>query len=230
MFDNIYRHGFVRVAVCVPRVRVAEPKANAAETLRLARLAHGEQAALALFPELGISCYTNDDLFFQDALLEEVRQELSGLVEASRELMPVLIVGAPFAVEGRLYNCAFVIHRGKLIGIVPKAYLPNYREFYEKRYFAPGISQIGRCVPFGGGEIPFGTDLLFGATDLRDFVIHVEICEDVWTPIPPSSLGAMAGATVLANLSASNITVGKARARRDLCRSQSMRCVAAYLY
>ncbi len=144
----------------------------------------------------------------------------------------MLIVGAPFVVEGRLFNCAFVMHRGALLGIVPKAYLPNYREFYEKRHFAAGVSQTERCVAFGGSDtVPFGTDLLFcRASDVQDFVIHVEICEDVWVPIPPSSYGAMAGATVLANLSASNITVGKAQARRDLCGSQSMRCVAAYLY
>ena len=229
-FDNIYAHGFLRAAVCVPRVHVAEPKANAAESLRLARLADERQAGLALFPELGISAYTNDELFFQDALLTQVSSELAGLIEASRELLPVLIVGAPFAVEGRLYNCAFVMHRGALLGIVPKAYLPNYREFYEKRYFAPGVERTRGSVTFAGREVPFGTDLLFRASDVADLVVHVEICEDVWTPIPPSSLGAMAGATVLANLSASNITVGKAQARRDLCRSQSMRCVAAYLY
>ena len=230
MFDNLYTHGFARVAVCVPRLKVADPKANAAETLRLARLAHAEHAALALFPELGLSAYSNDELFFQDALLDGVRAELEGIITASRELWPVLVAGAPFAVDGRLFNCAFVIHRGKLLGIVPKAYLPNYREFYEKRYFASGLAQMGRDVGFAGESVPFGTDLLFAASDLRDFVIHVEICEDVWTPIPPSSLGALAGATVLANLSASNITVGKAQARRDLCRSQSVRCVAAYLY
>jgi NAD+ synthase (glutamine-hydrolysing) len=230
VFDNIYDHGFARVAVCVPRVKVAEPEANADESLRLARQAHDAQAALALFPELGISAYTNDDLFFQDALLEKVRAQLSRLLEASRDLYPVLILGAPFAVDGRLFNCAFIMHRGVLLGIVPKAYLPNYREFYEKRHFAPGVSQVGRFVAFGGRDIPFGTDLLFRASDVQDFVVHVEICEDIWTPAPPSSYGAMAGATVLANLSASNIVVGKAQARRDLCRSQSMRCIAAYLY
>ncbi|MBV9568253.1 MAG: NAD(+) synthase [Hyphomicrobiales bacterium] len=230
MFDNIYGHGFARVAVCVPRIKVAEPEPNATETLRLARRAHDEQAVLALFPELGVSAYTNDDLFFQDALQGAVNAQLSRILEESRELRPILIVGAPFPVDGRLFNCAFVIHRGTLLGIVPKAYLPNYREFYEKRYFALGASQSARTVTFAGQEAPFGTDLLFRASDLQDFVVHVEICEDVWTPAPPSSFGAMAGATILANLSASNIVVGKAQARRDLCRSQSMRCIAGYLY
>ena len=230
MFDNIYRHGFARVAVCVPRVKIAEPEANATETLDLARRAHDDEAVLALFPELGISAYTNDDLFFQDALEGAVQAQLLRVLEASDEMRPVLIVGAPFALDGRLFNCAFVMHRGALLGIVPKAYLPNYREFYEKRHFALGVSQGGRNVTFAGREVPFGTDLVFRASDVQDFVLHVEICEDIWTPAPPSSYGAMAGATILANLSASNIVIGKAQARRDLCRSQSMRCIAAYLY
>jgi len=230
MFDNIYNHGFARVAVCIPQVKVAAPAANAAETLRLARDAHQKSCAVALFPELGITAYTNEDLFHQDALLEASARELTGIIEQSRELMPVLIVGAPFATQGRLFNCAYVIHRGKLLGIVPKSYLPNYREFYEKRHFAAGWSQATRTVTFDGQEVPFGTDLIFSATDLPDLTIHVEICEDVWTPVPPSTFGALAGATVLANLSASNITVGKADNRRILCKSQSARCIAAYLY
>ena len=230
MFDNIYNHGFARVAVCIPQVKVADPAANAAETLRLSQEAHAKSCALALFPELGISAYTNEDLFHQDALLEATAAEIRGIMERTRELMPVLIVGAPFELEGRLFNCAFVIHRGRLLGIVPKSYLPNYREFYEKRHFAPGWPQTPRLVTFAGEEVNFGSDLIFTASDVRDLKIHVEICEDVWTPVPPSTFGALAGATVLANLSASNITVGKADNRRMLCRSQSARCIAAYLY
>ncbi|MGM4892817.1 NAD(+) synthase [Tardiphaga sp. 839_C3_N1_4] len=230
MFDNIYNHGFARVAVCIPQVKVAEPAANAAETMRLAREAHTMSCALALFPELGISAYTNEDLFHQDALLEASAREINGIIEQSRDLMPVLIVGAPFPLQGRLFNCAYIIHRGKLLGIVPKSYLPNYREFYEKRHFAAGWLQGSRVVQFAGQDTPFGTDLIFSAKDMPDFAIHVEICEDVWTPVPPSTFGALAGATVLANLSASNITVGKADNRRMLCRSQSARCIAAYLY
>ncbi len=230
MFDNIYNHGFARVAVCIPQVKVAAPSANAAETMRLARDAHQKSCAVALFPELGITAYTNEDLFHQDVLLEASARELTGIIEQSRELMPVLIVGAPFATQARLFNCAYVIHRGKLLGIVPKSYLPNYREFYEKRHFAAGWSQATRTVTFDGQDVPFGTDLIFSATDLPDLTLHVEICEDVWTPVPPSTFGALAGATVLANLSASNITVGKADNRRTLCKSQSARCIAAYLY
>lgn len=230
MFDNIYRHGLVRVAVCIPKVNVAQPAANASETLDLARQAHAAHCAVALFPELGISAYSNDDLFLQDALLDSTAQQIAKIVEASRELLPVLIVGAPVAVAGRLFNCAVVIHRGRILGVVPKSYLPNYREFYEKRYFASGWSQGHGVVRLAGQEAPFGTDLVFEASDVQGCVIHVEICEDVWTPAPPSTFGALAGATILANLSASNITVGKADNRRMLCRSQSARCVAAYLY
>src|SRR5579872_4813126 len=169
MFDNIYCHGFARVAVCIPKVRVADPATNGAETLRLAQAAHDKQSAVALFPELGISAYTNDDLFFQQALLQGSAEQITRIINASLRLAPVLIVGAPFPLQGRLFNCAFVIHRGKLLGIVPKAYLPNYREFYEKRYFAAGWPQDVRTVTFGdAAEVPFGTDLLFSATDAPD--------------------------------------------------------------
>lgn len=230
MFHDMYHHGFARLAVGVPPVRVADADANAAATIEMARAAHGRDAALALFPELGLSAYSNDDLFHQDALLERVRARLGDIVEASRELMPVLLVGAPLASDGRLFNCAVVIHRGRVLGVVPKAFLPNYREFYEKRHFAPGLGVSGRMIRLLGADVPFGTDLVFTARDVADFTLGVEICEDVWTPSPPSTLAALAGATVLANLSASNITIGKAEARRLLCRAQSARCVAAYLY
>jgi NAD+ synthase (glutamine-hydrolysing) len=229
-FHSIYRHGFVRVAVGVPLLQVANPAFNAAHTLNLARLASQRQAAVALFPELGLSAYTNDDLFHQDALLDQVRAEIAHLVEASRELMPILLVGAPLRFEQRLFNCAVVIYRGRILGVVPKSYLPNYREFYEERYFSAAREAVQREVTLAGQVAPFGNDLLFRAENIADFTLHVEICEDVWTPIPPSSYAALAGATVLANLSASNITIGKADYRRDLCRSQSAKCLAAYLY
>ena len=146
------------------------------------------------------------------------------------DLTPVLLVGAPLRFEGKLFNCAVVIYRGQVLGITPKSFLPNYREFYEKRQFTAGRNAVGREVTFLGRTVPFGSDLIFDATNIRDFSLHVEICEDVWTPIPPSTFAALAGATVLTNLSASNITVGKADYRRDLCAAQSGKCVAAYLY
>jgi NAD+ synthase (glutamine-hydrolysing) len=229
-FHSIYTHGFVRAAVCIPFVRVADPAFNVEHTLGLARRASELHAAVALFPELGLSAYSNEDLFHQDALLDATEESLARLVEESHELSPILLVGAPLRFEGKLFNCAVVIYRGRVLGIVPKTYLPNYREFYEKRQFTSGRDAVSREVALLGGPVPFGNDLVFAAANVDDFALHVEICEDVWTPIPPSTYAALAGATMLANLSASNITVGKAEYRRALCANQSARCIAAYLY
>ena len=246
-FYSIYRHGFVRVAVCVPHVSVADPAFNTARTIGLADQASQEGAAVALFPELGISSYAIDDLLQQEALLDGVLAGIAQVTEASKQLNPVLLVGAPLRFENRLFNCAVIIYSGRVLGIVPKTYLPSYREFYETRQFSSARHGVGRTVQFQGETIPFGNDLLFQAhvksdnsqrdgqelveeENTREFVLHVEICEDVWTPIPPSSYAALAGATVLANLSASNITIGKSHYRKDLCASQSGKCIAAYLY
>jgi NAD+ synthase (glutamine-hydrolysing) len=229
-FFSIYSHGMVRATVCIPHLRVADAGFNTTRTLELARRASDLGAALALFPELGISAYSNEDLFHQDALLDAVAAGVARVVEESRELTPVLLVGAPLRFGAQLFNCAVVIYRGKVLGIVPKTYLPNYREFYEKRQFTSAREAASRVVRFVGEDVPFGNDLVFAATNLADFAIHVEICEDLWAPTPPSTFGALAGATVLANLSASNITVGKAEYRRDLCAAQSGKCLAAYLY
>ncbi len=229
-FHSIYRHNIVRVAVAVPHVRIGDPAFNAERTVALARQAHRRRAVLALFPELGLSGYTLEDLFHQDALLDATEQALAQVVAASRELDPVLVVGAPLRLEQRLFNCGVVVHGGRILGAVPKSFLPNYREFYERRQFVAADHALAREVVLLGQRIPFGPDLLFRATNMPDFVLHVEICEDLWVPIPPSTYAALAGATVLANLSASNITVGKADYRRSLCASQSARCIAAYLY
>ena len=229
-FHNPYSHGFVRTAVCVPRLFLSNPEKNADATIAMAREAAAEGAALVLFPELGLAGYSNDDLFQQDALLESVRAALARITEASRKIAPVLVVGAPLEVKGRLYNCGVVIHDGEILGVVPKSYLPNYHEFYEHRQFAAArtaaVSEFRLC----GRKVPFGTDLLFECETVKGFALSVEICEDVWTPIPPSSYAAMAGATVIANLSASNITIGKAEYRKVLCAAHAGRCVAAYLY
>lgn len=229
-FNSLYSHGFVRAAVCVPFVRVADPEYNTERTLELARRASDEHAALALFPEMGISAYSNDDLFHQDALLVATEDGIRRIVAASRDLAPVLVVGAALRFEAKLFNCAVVIYRGRVLGILPKTYLPNYREFYEKRQFSSASEAVSQEVRFLGERVPFGNDIIFTAENLPDFTLHAEICEDVWTPIPPSTYAAMAGATVLCNLSASNITIGKAEYRRTLCAGQSGRCVAAYLY
>ncbi len=229
-FLSPYTHGFLRVAVCTPEVRVADPSFNVERTIALAEIASADRAALALFPEMGLSAYSNDDLFQQDVLIEATLKALERLVEASRSLAPVLIVGAPLRIEQKLFNCGVVVHQGKILGIAPKSYLPSYREFYEKRQFAPARAALAREAELFGTPVPFGAELLFQAELLPAFTFHIEICEDLWTPIPPSSFAALAGATVLANLSASNITIGKADYRKLLAAAQSGRCVAAYLY
>jgi NAD+ synthase (glutamine-hydrolysing) len=229
-FNSAYSHGFIRVAVCVPSVRVADPEFNATHTAILARQASRAGAAVVLFPELGLSAYSNDDLFQQDGLLEASKAALARLIRESRQLIPILIVGVPLRLDARLFNCAAVIYRGRLLGLAPKTYLPNYREFYEKRQFTSGRRAISREVHLFGQSVPFGNDLIFTAANVEGVNLHVEICEDVWVPIPPSTYAALGGATILANLSASNITIGKADYRKTLCESQSAKCIAAYLY
>jgi NAD+ synthase (glutamine-hydrolysing) len=229
-FFSPYRHQFVRIGACVPRVAAAEPRRNAENVLGL--LAEGNQARVALmvFPELCVSAYAIDDLLFQDAVLDEVVRQIDGLICTSAELFPIFVVGAPLRSQGHLYNCGVVIHRGALLGVVPKVFLPNYREFYERRHFASGEGVVGRSIAIAGREAPFGSDLMFAARGEAGFTFHVEICEDLWVPQPPSTAAALAGAEVLLNLSASNITIGKAQMRRLLCASQSARCIAAYAY
>ena len=229
-FFSLHRQGFVRVATCTPRTSVGDPAANADETLALMREGDRRHVDLMLFPELGISAYAIDDLFLQDALLDAVEVSIKRLVEASRDLRPVCIVGAPVRRNGRLYNCGVVISRGRILGVTPKSFLPNYREYYENRWFAPGFGIAGLEVELAGEVVPFGTDLLFAASDLPDFIVHVEICEDFWAADPPSTQGALAGALILCNLSASNIVIGKAETRGILSASQSLRCMAAYVY
>jgi len=214
----------------VPSLRVADTAYNVARTIDLARQASAAHAALALFPELGISAYSNEDLFHQDALLEACVAGLGELVKESLSLSTVMVVGAPLRAEARLFNCAVVIYRGRILGVVPKTHLPNYREFYEKRQFTSGRNALFPEIELLGRRVPFGNDLVFVASSVENFRLHTEVCEDVWTPLPPSSVAALAGATVLCNLSASNITIGKADYRHTLCASQSGRCIAAYLY
>ncbi len=229
-FRSIYRHGFARVAACTLPVRLADPAANAEATASLAARCGEDGAVLAVFPELGISGYTIEDLRQQDALLDAVETALASLRERSRHLLPLILVGAPLRHDDALFNCAVAIHRGRILGVVPKSYLPNYREFYEARQFAPGAGRVGETIGVAGALAPFGTDLLFVAEDVAGLVVHAEICEDLWVPSPPSTHAVLAGATVIGNLSASNITVGKAETRRLLCQAQSARGLCAYLY
>ena len=229
-FLSIHAHGLARVAAATPHASAGDPTANAASILALAREADAARADLVVYPELALSSYAIDDLHLQDALLDRVEDELARLAQATAALRPLLLVGAPLRRNGRLYNTAVVLHRGAILGVVPKSYLPNYREYYEKRWFAPGIGLVGLEIMLGGGAVPFGTDLLFAASDLPDFVVHAEICEDYWAPLPPSTLGALAGATLLCNLSASNFVIGKERERLLLGAAQSARTAAAYIY
>lgn len=229
-FYCLHTHGFVRVAVATPNVRVADPAFNVARTIELAREADHRGASLVLFPELGLSSYAIDDLLQQEALLGAVEAALIELVEASRGVHPLIVVGAPLRHRGRLYNCGVAILRGRVLAVTPKVYLPNYREFYEQRHFASGAFISGEDIEIAGQYAPFGSDTLLEATDFRGLVIHMEICEDVWVPIPPSSRAALAGATVLLNLSASNAIVGKSDYRETLCAAHSARCLSAYLY
>ena len=229
-FRSIYGHGFLRVAACTVETAIADPARNAEAILAVARRCHADAVGVAVFPELSLSGYALEDLFLQQTLHEAVATALDAIVAGSRDLLPVLVVGAPLRHRHRLYNTAVVIHRGAVLGVVPKSYLPNYREFYEKRHFAAGAGVNGAAISAGAAEAPFGTDLLFAADDLPGFVLGVEICEDMWVPVPPAGALAQAGATVLANLSGSPITIGRARSRELLCQSTSARCLAAYVY
>jgi NAD+ synthase (glutamine-hydrolysing) len=228
-FHSVYHQGFLRVAACTLQTAVADPAANAASVVASARECHEDGVGLAVFPELALSGYSIEDLLMQDSLLDAVELALADVVAASADLTPVLVVGAPLRWRHRMYNTAVVVHRGRVLGVAPKSYLPTYREFYERRQAAPGDDVHG-TITVAGAEVPFGPDLLFEAADVPGFVLHVEICEDMWVPVPPSAEAALAGATVLANLSGSPITIGRAEDRRLLVRSASSRCLAAYVY
>ena len=229
-FYAMHRHGFVRVATSTPRVRTADVDYNRDGIIDEAQRAHAAHVDLLVYPELCVSSYALDDLLLQSALLDAVEEAIGAIVAASKGLTPVLLIGAPLRKEGRLYNCALAVADGQLLGAVPKSYLPNYREFYEKRWFASGLNVKGKTIGVGEREIPFGTDLVFASNQLPGFKLFVEICEDFWAPTPPSTLGALAGATILANLSASDIVIGKADERKLLSQSQSARTASAYIY
>lgn len=228
-FFSVYRHGFVRVAAATHHTVLADPAANAESVLRIAQLCADRGVAVAVFPELTLSGYSVEDILLQNTLIDAVEAALADIVAASVDYGVVLIVGAPLRVRHRIYNTAVVIHRGVVLGVVPKSYLPGYREFYEPRQCAAGDTESGTII-LGGAEVAFGPDLLFSASDIAALVFHVEICEDMFVPVPPSAYAALAGATVLVNLSGSPITIGRAQDRELLARSASARCVAAYVY
>jgi NAD+ synthase (glutamine-hydrolysing) len=222
-------HGFIRVAAASPRVKVADCRHNARDILAMMTQAEEEEVSVLVFPELALTGYTCADLFHQHTLLRGAVDALAEIV-TDTTFSGVAIVGLPLVVDEDVYNCAAVLHRGAILGVVPKSFIPNYKEFYEMRWFSPAARASSRTLNLLGREIPFGTDLIFTATNVDGLAIGVEICEDLWVPIPPSCLQALHGATVLCNPTASNEIIGKYNYRRQLILNQSGRCVAAYIY
>ncbi|WP_316670279.1 NAD(+) synthase [uncultured Propionibacterium sp.] len=229
-FASLYDQGFARVAACTTAVAIADPATNAARLAEQAGRMAGRGAAVVAFPELSLTGYAIDDLLLNQRLLDGALEALASFAGATAALTPLLVVGAPLRRGNRLYNCAVMVHRGRVLGVAPKSHLPNYREFYEKRYFASGAGLRGEIDLGGLGRVPFGDDLHFRATDVAGLDVHVEVCEDMWVPVPPSSRAALAGATVLVNISGSPITVGRAADRHLMCRSASARDIAACVY
>jgi NAD+ synthase (glutamine-hydrolysing) len=221
-------HGFLRVAAAVPSLRVADCDHNAGRIVALLEQARG--VSVVLFPELSVTGYTCADLFHQPTLLDAARHALARIAKHTTNFPGLAVVGLPLAVDNQIFNCAAVLHRGQVLGLVPKSFLPNYKEFYERRWFASAFTARSRSVRLAGHDVPFGTHLLFQAGDFDGLTIGIEICEDLWVPVPPSSLQALNGATLLLNLSASNEVIGKANYRRQLVLNQSGRCLAAYVY
>lgn len=228
-FYSAYDQGFVRVAAATMPVVPAQPARNVQAVIAMAQELSGRGVGVAVFPELGLTGYSLNDLLLQSPLLDAAEQAVATLLEASRDLLPLLVVGLPVRWRNRVLNAAAVVHRGELLGVVPKSYLPTYREFYERRHFGPGDDIRGE-VELAGRRVPLGPDLLFAADDVPGLVVHAEVCEDMWVPVPPSSEAALAGATVLLNLSGSPITVARAEPRKMLARASSMRGIAAYAY
>ncbi|GIM63028.1 hypothetical protein Pve01_79510 [Planomonospora venezuelensis] len=229
-FYSAYAQGFARIASVTVPVHLADPVANAAAVLEQAQACHDDSVAVAVFPELCLTGYSVDDLFLQDTLLATVEEALAEIVAASADLMTMLVIGAPVVHGNRVFNAAVVVHRGSVLGVAPKSYLPNYREFYERRWFAPGDDRELEWISVAGQHVRFGPDLIFRCLDVPGLDLHVEVCEDMWVPVPPSAEAALAGATVLANLSGSPITIARAEDRKLLARSASARCSAAYVY
>ena len=223
--------GFARLAAAVPSCRVTDFETNLAHTEALWRQAHEEGVAVVVFPELGLCGYTARDLLHDTHLLQRSRDGLLSLAAAGAELSPLAIVGLPLRVGSGLFNVAAAIQGGRVLAVVPKSFLPNYREFEEARWFRPGTEvEPGSTVRIGEHEVPFGTDVLLAADGDPDLVVGIELCEDVWVHAPPSSSAISAGATVVVNLSASNFTIGKAELRRLLARASSDRGKCAYVY
>ena len=223
-------YGYVKVGSAVPKLRVADCVYNKEEILKLVEAAAAKQVRVLSFPELSVTGYTCADLFFQAPLLHAAEQAIQEIAEATKALNIFLLIGAPIAVDNQMFNCAVALYRGKLLGIVPKTHIPNYSEFYEERWFASADDLLTEEITYAGQNVPIGADLIFAAADFPALKIGVEICEDLWVPIPPSSYLSLYGATLLLNLSASNELASKPGYRRQLVSQQSARCLSAYVY
>jgi len=222
--------GAFRIGSACPEISLGDVRGNAGSIADAMSEAAREGVDLLVLPELSLTGYSLDDLHLQAALLESARREILRLAEISRGSGVLTIFGAPVATDGAVYNCAVFVHGGRVLGIVPKTYLPTYREYYERRQFASALERVSPCADLGNGPTPFGEDLVFPVADRKGCVIGAEVCEDMWAPVPPSSLLALAGATIIANLSASNITIGKAEVRDRLCSARSAGAMCAYAY
>lgn len=221
-------YGFVKIASIVPEVSVSDCRYNTEKIIDLAKEAYKNDNQIIVYPELSIPAYTCGDLFLQSFLLKEVENSINTLCNATKELKDMLIVvGAPLMNKNKLYNCAVAIENGKIEGVVPKTFLPNYREYYEKRWFTSAYNCKETTITILGQNVPFGSDLIFSKGDAK---ISIEICEDLWTPIPPSSFAAIAGANVVLNLSATNEVISKNKYLKELIKQQSARCMCAYIY
>lgn len=229
-FYDLHEQGLVRVATATPLLRPADVAFNTDGIIAEATKAHDQNVDLLVYPELCVTAYAIDDLLLQHALLVAAEHAVVDVVEASAGLTPVLVIGAPLRRGSAVYNCAIVIADGAILGVIPKSYLPNYREFYEKRHFAHGRGITDAWIKIGDEDVPFGTDQVFAASNISGFTFGVEICEDFWAPNPPGTMAALAGANILCNLSASPITIGRADDRHLHCRSMSARSICAYVY
>lgn len=223
-------HGFVRVAGAIPFSKVCGLEYNAEKIIALIKEASYKKSSVVVFPELSLTSYTCGDLFQQSTVIENSVKSIIRITEQTKNQPILSIIGLPLVNNNKLYNCAIMINKGKILGAVPKSFIPGYREFYESRWFSGVESDYNKSIFIGDIEIPFGDDILFRNKDIKEFIVGIEICEDLWVPIPPSSYQALAGATVLCNLSASNVLAAKSDYRREIVKGQASRCFASYIY
>ena len=223
-------YGFIRVGSALPKCKLADCIYNTEELIQILQQANEKQIQILVFPELSITAYTCGDLFFQHSLLEYAEKGLNDIIKASQNIDVFAVVGTPVVIDNQLFNCAVAIYKGNILGVVPKSYLPNYSEFQEKRWFSPAKQLLSSEIVLCGQKIPVGTDLIFKAEQIPYCKIGIEICEDLWSVIPPSSYQALSGATILLNPSASNELASKYDYRKQLISQQSSRCIAVYVY